>query len=239
MLKGEFSDARDRLLEFIKGENGRRGKGLEHDFCTAGEGHEKGQEQQFNPAYFVQNSVFRHLFLHDDYGESVPREFLGGRLGIVVARESPQLDPIIGGLLSLKMDNGYLGRPEITFCQAILEFHGVFDLGKRAGLERVIQACADRPNLGGTAVDHFNAYRDGPGSDHTQTSGRSIREIDDPSFDKGTTVVNQNLDGSSVLNVGDYDPAAKWEGLVSCGQVVLIVDIPTGGASAVESRAIP
>lgn len=183
--------------------------------------------------------MFRHLFLHDDNGESVHRESLGGHLGIVVAGKSPQLDPIIGELLSLKMDNDYLGRPEITFCQAILEFQGVFDLGKRASLECVIQARADRPNLEGTAVDHFNAYRDGPGSDHTQTSGRGIREIDDPFLDKGTTVVNQNLYGSSVLNVGDYDPAAKGEGLVSCGQVVLVVDRPTGGASAVESWAIP
>jgi len=155
---------------------------------------------------------------------------LGGQLGVSAVGESPHLDSVIDGVLPLKRDDGYLGIPGVATFQAGPEFAGLSDFGERAGLKRIIQIRADIPDLGGAAVDHFNAHRDGPLSDHSQSIGCSIGEINDPSFGEGTTVIDSDLNGPSILEVGDYDSTPEGKRLMRCGHVVLVVDRPTGRA---------
>lgn len=134
---------------------------------------------------------------------------MGISLGLATGGEGTQLDPIIGGILTVNRDNGYLGYLRITFAQVVFESLCVFDIGERADLESIIQALADRLNLVRAAVDDFEAHRDRSTPNHLQGLGSGVRKVDNSSFGEGAAVVDGDLYGFSINQIGDPDPCAE------------------------------
>src|SRR5260370_22344175 len=73
---------------------------------------------------------------------------------------------------------------------------------------------------------------------YAQQSGRRRGQLDNPIVDEGPTVVDSKLDGFSVVEIGDARHGGQRQGLMRCGDGVLVVWLATRGDEAGATRRI-
>ena len=184
---------------------------------------------------FQRPDVFTHSFLHDDGGKSSPHKFPRVSLSLAAAGIGPELDPIVDRIFTLKGNHrDFWIEPAYLFFKRL----GIFHLGERAELESIIEPVADPQDFLGR-VDYFDANRNRAGSNHTQSVGCGIGEVDDPLLDEGTAVVDRDLYGSPVDEIGHHDPRAERQSLMRGGKLMLIVKGAAGRGPAMESGPVP
>src|SRR6516164_7905477 len=72
-----------------------------------------------------------------------------------------------------------------------------------------------------------------------QRFGGAVREIDNPAFYDGTTIVDADDDGLPVPQVGDLNVGPERKSRMSRSQVVHVESLSAGGFLAVELFSIP
>jgi hypothetical protein len=75
--------------------------------------------------------------------------------------------------------------------------------------------------------------------DHTEADRRTVRQIDDPSFDKRASIVDPNAYHTPGFQMGHNRLDTQWGVLVGRANVVHVVPFTIGGAPAVKGDAIP
>lgn len=98
-----------------------------------------------------------------------------------------------------------------------------------------------RPKMAIPSRDRKNGQLDEPrsGPNDFQPVGRLPGEIDDPPGDKGTPIIDQNINGAAIGKICHPDHGAQGKRPVGGREGMFPEDGPTGGALSIKGGSIP
>lgn len=88
-------------------------------------------------------------------------------------------------------------------------------------------------------VDRLDVDLGGASTQHADSSGRLLREVDNPVYEKGTSIVDSHLYFPPVVTSAHPYNRTKWEGAVRGGERVHIVSFAVRRFTSVVGVSIP